>query len=196
MAVRTDSTHRPRSTAAFTASMAASGRLARAGRLVSPRPLVGARLHFADDTTSEVFRETAVHGAPPRNPAVLVVRFRLWLLGSGRLRHALFRRECVLHTPLFAGFPGFRSKLWLTDAVTGVYRGLYEWDGADRAVDYAETLCGLLRPLSYTDSVAWHVTPQVRRDDLLRDATRVTGAPGDWWRPDAAIRPAVPAAQP
>jgi hypothetical protein len=32
----------------------------------------------------------------------------------------LFRRECVLHTPLFAGFPGFRSKLWIDDTETGV----------------------------------------------------------------------------
>ncbi len=32
-----------------------------------------------------------------------------------------------MHTPLFAGFPGFRSKLWIDDVETGVYRGVYEW---------------------------------------------------------------------
>jgi hypothetical protein len=30
----------------------------------------------------------------------------------------LFRRECVLNTPLFAGFPGFRSKLSIDDTET------------------------------------------------------------------------------
>ena len=47
--------------------------------------------------------------------------------------HALFRWESLLNTPLFVGFPGFVSKLWLADDEHGFYRGLYEWNGPARA---------------------------------------------------------------
>jgi hypothetical protein len=95
-----------------------------------------------------VLRETAIRDRDPQDPAVLVVRFRLRAFGRRRLLHELFRRECILHTPMFPGFPGFQTKLWLSDTATGTYRGLYEWDGAERAADYAEVLVRLLIPLS------------------------------------------------
>ena len=94
-----------------------------AGRLASPRPYLGRRLCFADGTTSFVFRETAIRDCDPQDPAVLVVQFRLRAFGHRRLLHALFQRECIL-TPLFAGFPGFQTKLWLSDTATGTYRDL------------------------------------------------------------------------
>lgn len=151
------------------------------GRLRAPRAWLGRRLTFADGTTSLVFRETAMAGVPIADPAVLVVQFRLRLIGTNRLAHGLFWRECLLHTPLFAGFPGFRTKLWLSDVQTGVYRGVYEWDGADRAVAYAETLARLLRLVSQRGSVRYHVVPGLRRDDLLAGmAARFRGR--EWWR--------------
>ena len=56
-----------------------------------------------------------------RKPCVLVVEFRLQAVrGRG---HAMFRRESLLNTPLFAGFPGLVSKLWLADDERGRYRG-------------------------------------------------------------------------
>jgi hypothetical protein len=172
--------------AAFARSAVATFRLMAAGRLISPRTYLDRRLRFADGTTSFVFRETAIRDHDPRDPAVLVVQFRLRAFGHRRFLHALFRRECILHTPLFAGFPGFQSKLWISDTATGVYRGLYEWDGAGRAADYADTLVRLLRPLSTPGSVRYHVIPGIRRQDLF-------GAPGlavagqeqeadAWWR--------------
>src|SRR5688572_5354701 len=51
--------------------------------------------------------------------------------------HALFRWESLLNTPLFVGFAGFVSKLWLAHDEDGVYRGFYEWDGPARAEYYA-----------------------------------------------------------
>jgi hypothetical protein len=107
------------------------GGLVARGQLRSPKEYVGAHLHFRDGTTSLVFRET-LRRAPTLEPALLVIQFRLAALGSNRWAHAAFRRECVLHTPLFAGFPGFRSKLWADDVTTGIYRGIYEWDGAEQ----------------------------------------------------------------
>jgi hypothetical protein len=145
--------------AAFTRSAVATFRLMAAGQLTSPRTHLDRRLRFADGTTSFVFRETAIRDHDPRDPAVLVVQFRLRAFGHRRFLHALFRRECILHTPLFAGFPGFQTKLWISDTATGVYRGLYEWDGAERAADYADTLVRLLRPLSTPGSVRYHVIP-------------------------------------
>jgi hypothetical protein len=138
-----------------------------AGRLASPRPYLGRRPCFGDGTTSFVFRETAICGHDPQDPAVLVVQFRLRAFGHRRFLHALFRRECILHTPLFAGFPGFQTKLWLSDTATGTYRGLYEWDGVGRAVDYADHLVRLLIPLSTRGSVRYHVIPGIRRHDLF-----------------------------
>ena len=120
---------RPGPAVAFARSAVATLRLLAAGRLASPRTYRNRRLRFADGTTSFVFRETAIRDPNPRDPAVLVVQFRLRAFGHRQFLHALFRRECILHTPLFAGFPGFQTKLWISDTATGVYRGLYEWDG-------------------------------------------------------------------
>jgi hypothetical protein len=179
---------------AFTRSMVTTGQLVATGRLRSPRGHLGSRLHFADGTTSFVFRETAVSDGDPADPAVLVVQFRLWALGRSPLLHALFRRECILHTPLFAGFPGFRSKLWASDTATGVYRGLYQWDGADQAADYVATLARLLRPFSNRGSVRYHVIPGRRREDVLRNPALLTdeqaGDQGAWWRLIAPTQPA------
>src|SRR3954453_23862701 len=78
--------------------------------LASPTAFVGTRLHFVDGTSSLVFRETARLDAQTPEPVLLVIQFRLAFLGSHPPLHAAFRRECILHPPLFAGFPGFRSK--------------------------------------------------------------------------------------
>jgi hypothetical protein len=172
--------------AAFARSASATSRLLAAGRLTSPRTYLGRRLGFADGTTSFVFRETAVRDRDPRDPAVLVVQFRLRAFGHRRWLHALFRRECILHTPLFAGFPGFQSKLWISDTATGVYRGLYEWDGAERAADYADHLVRLLIPLSTRGSVRYHVIPGIQRQGLFgASGPAVAGqeqGADDWWR--------------
>lgn len=104
-------------------------------------------------------------------------------LGRNRLLHALFRRECILHTPLIAGF---RSKLWAAATASGVYRGLYEWDGAEQATDYANHLVRLLNPFSIQGSVRYHVIPGCRREDFLHDPELVAAGRGqrvhDWWR--------------
>jgi hypothetical protein len=174
----------------FAHCVRAWGGLVARGQLRSPKEYVGTHLHFRDGTTSLVFRET-LRPAPAPEPAVLVIQFRLAALGSNRWAHAAFRRECVLHTPLFAGFPGFRSKLWADDVTTGVYRGIYEWDGADAARAYATRMVGLLAPFSNADTARFHVVGGLRRDTFLRDpqaAPPSDGADG-WWqleRPVAA----------
>ena len=92
-------------------------------RLARPADHLGAVLSFRDGTRSRVFRETVAMGATTADPVLLVIAFRLAFLDDLEPLHAGFRRECLIHTPLFAGFRGFRSKLWLEDAETRIYRG-------------------------------------------------------------------------
>ena len=151
-----------------------------------PRANVGEMLRFEDGTASRVFRETVLD-APTGEPVVLVVQFRLSLLGRARLPHRMFRAESVANTPLFTGFPGFRSKLWLCDDATGTYRGIYEWDGTERAITYAESLTMLLRPVSEPGTVKYRVLGSARRDEYLAHPESVTGtlpsSPAEtWWR--------------
>jgi len=99
------------------------------------------------------------------DPCVLVVEFRLRALrGRG---HAVFRRESLLNTPLFAGFPGLVSKLWLADDERGRYRGLYEWDGPRLAENYARALWRVLALVSVRGSIHYVVLPGLHRDALL-----------------------------
>lgn len=135
----------------FTQSVRAWSNLAANGALASPKEWVGARLRFQDGTAPFVFRETVRRKASTDDPAVIVIQFRLTFLGSSPSRHAAFRRECILHTPLFAGFPGFRSKQWADDLRTGVYAGIYEWQGADLASTTPSALVGLLTPRDATE---------------------------------------------
>ena len=157
------------------------------GRIRQPREHVGRRIRFADGTTGRVYRETALERANA-DPCVLVVSFRLRLV-RGRW-HRLFQIESILNTPLFVGFPGFVSKLWIAHDGSGLYRGLYEWDGADRADAYARSLWRVLELVSEKGSVGYQVLPGLRRDDVLADpgmlAADASKEHGEWWRVVAA----------
>lgn len=148
---------------------------------------LGRRLAFADGSSSWVYRETVVDRPPPADPAVLVVAFRLrGVRGRG---HVWFRRESMLNTPLFVGFPGFVSKLWMTHDHHGVYRGVYQWDGLERAEAYAQALWRVLALVSVRGSIRYRVVPGMLRDDFLH-ARRQPGREGtaDWWRVSEAAR--------
>ena len=155
------------------------------GRVHQPRGHVGQRYTFADGTTAAVYRETVVDRPPPMSPAVLVVRFRLRGVHRPGL-HTLFRLESELNTPLFVGFPGFVSKLWMRHDQHGYYRGLYDWDDTRRATRYVRALWWALRVVSPPDSIQAMVLPGLRRDDLLADLHLADVAAPDepeaWWR--------------
>jgi len=165
----------------------ASVRLLAAGRVHLPRTHVGQWFRFDDGSTSRVYQETVINRSPSE-PAVLVVGFRLrFVHGRG---HDLFRRESVLNTPLFVGFPGFVSKLWLANDEHGVYRGLYQWDGPQQAEHYARALWRVLALVSVPGSIHYRVLPGLLRDDLISNPQL---APADetvtWWRLSAAPEP-------
>jgi len=114
-----------------------------------------------------VFRETVVERGPTIDPCVLVVEFRLRVVrGFG---HTLFRWQSLLNTPLFVGFPGFVSKLWMANDENDVYRGVYEWDGASRAEFYARCLWRVLALGCVPGSIHYQVIPGLHRDQVLAD---------------------------
>jgi hypothetical protein len=158
------------------------------GRVHLPRSNVGLRVRFADGSESVVYRETVVDGPGVQDPCVLVVEFRLRAVrGRG---HALFRWESLLNTPLFVGFPGMVSKLWMAADERGVYRGFYEWDGAARAESYARALWRVLALVSVPGSVSYRVLPGVRRDAVLArpgvlQPQSGLADPDRWWQPVA-----------
>jgi hypothetical protein len=167
---------------ALAGCMANTARLLWQRRMHLPRERVGMRLRFADGTSGRVYRETAVDRGPTLDPCVLIVEFRLRAVRGGG--HAAFRLESMLNTPLFAGFPGFVSKLWLADDEQGRYRGVYEWDGPQLAEDYARALWRVLALVSVRGSVHYVVLPGLHRDRLL-DRPAAAGAgesAADWWR--------------
>lgn len=164
-------------------SVATSVRLLRDRRVRLPRRWVGTPVRFADGTSSVIYRETVVEGATARAPCALVVRFRLRGV-RGAAAHRLFRAESLLNTPLFVGFPGFVAKWWLAADEHGHYRGLYAWDGADRARAYARALWWVLGLVSVPGSIGYTVLDGRDRDELLAPRPADGTAP-DWWRPVA-----------
>jgi hypothetical protein len=119
---------------------------------------------------------------------LLVVRFRLRFIGSSRLAHWLFSVESLLNTLLFAAHAGFQTKLWLTDRRTWFYRGIYEWVGAEAAIEYAETLRVVLRPWVQPGSFAYRVIENRSREDFLggEDTQDTPEREHAWWSP---VRP-------
>src|SRR3954468_12092099 len=130
-------------------------------RIHLPRRHVGWQVRFADGTSALVYRETVVDRPRPSHPCVLVVEFRLRAVhGRG---HAVFRAESLLNTPLFVGFPGYVSKLWLAHDEDDVYRGVYQWNGAAMAHAYVRALWWVLALVSERGSIHYVVLPGVRR---------------------------------
>ncbi|GAA3494710.1 hypothetical protein GCM10019016_018100 [Streptomyces prasinosporus] len=163
-------------------SLAAFVLLAR-HRVRLPRERVGTRIAFADGTSARVYRETRLGSGAAKDPCTLVVTFRLRLVRGPA--HALFRRESLLNTPLFVGFPGFASKLWLAHDERDRYRGVYEWDGSRRAEHYARSLWRVPALVSVPGSIRYAVVPGLRRDDLIAAPQPAGGPERDdtaWWR--------------
>ncbi|KLU11450.1 MULTISPECIES: hypothetical protein [unclassified Kocuria] len=172
---------------AVAGSVSSTAALLAERRLHQPAGHRGARLDFADGTGSRVYRETTVDGEDPREPAVLVVVFRLRAVrGRG---HTLFRWESELNTPLFAGFPGFVSKLWLAHDDRGRYRGVYEWDGPERARAYVQALGWVLSLVSEPASVQAVVFPGLHRDEVLQEPELVAGHGAPAWSVLTAVDP-------
>jgi hypothetical protein len=122
----------------------------------------------------EVFRQTRCDGEPQGGDVTLAVWFHLRGMPPGsRFRRWLFERESILNTILYAGAPGYRTKLWMVDPETCDYAGLYAWYGADAAAAYGRYISRILRPLSRPGSVGFEVVTDRPLDAYLRGAGAV-----------------------
>ena len=156
-------------------------------RLGQPNGLVNSHIEFADGSVSRIYRETSMRGLETTPQLLLAVRFRLRFIGSSRLGHALFRFESLFNTLLFAAHRGFHSKLWLTDPTTDYYRGIYEWENEESAVEYAETLRIVLAPWVQAGSFAYRIMSGVGRPDFLEGRLPYSIHVDDrWWLPARA----------
>ena len=111
-----------------------------------------------------IFRETVSDASGDARPVVLVVGFRLRVIGSSPAAHRLFQRCCILTTPFWSGLPGFHVKLWMVDPATKDYLGIYDWAGRGPAQAYVHALVRVLEALSVPGSV-WY---QLTEDDFER----------------------------
>jgi hypothetical protein len=117
-----------------------------------------------DGRTFRTFRQTSCDVAEPdgADHVVLVVWFRLHGVPPGApVRRWIFERESILNTVLYAGMPGFRTKLWMVDPATSDYAGVYEWSGRSAAEAYVRYITSVLRPLSRAGSVGGYVVDGV-----------------------------------
>lgn len=65
--------------------------------------------------------------------------------------------------PFCMGFPGFRTKLWMMDEKTGDSQGIYEWDTAEDAENYAHsTALAFMTNRSLPGSVSYRIFPSDR----------------------------------
>jgi hypothetical protein len=129
-----------------------------AGRLHRHPALVDRRAHLPDGREFVVFRATSCEEHSRRERVTLAVWFRLHGVPPGaRVRRYLFERESILNTLLYAGFDGYRVKLWMVDPATSEYAGLYEWAGRDAAERYARYITGILAPLSVPGTVGYEL---------------------------------------
>jgi hypothetical protein len=65
---------------------------------------------------------------------VQVVNFQLRDMDEGA-----FRAQCDDLAPTFAGIPGLIAKIWLADAASGTYGGVYTWESKDAFEAYTRS---------------------------------------------------------
>jgi hypothetical protein len=115
----------------------------------------------------EIFRETIKSKKTVRNPVILVVGFRLRIIRSNPFFHWVFQKVCILTTPFWSGFHGFRVKLWMVDPETKNYLGIYQWYGKENTQTYVNALIRVLRPLSTRGSVWYEMYPDKKLEGYL-----------------------------
>lgn len=117
-----------------------TARYALTGRLHFSRLPVGHVFVDERGCRFRVFRYVEVKPAadrPAQPGAVFILRFHV--AGMSPRVNQLFS---WLPIPLFVGLPGFRTKRWMVDDVTGDFAGYYEWDSVRDVENYARSFAG------------------------------------------------------
>jgi hypothetical protein len=143
-------------------------------RLHIDRGWLTSSAELPDGRRFRVFRQTSCDGDEPGGDVMIAVWFHLrWMPPGATIRRWLFERESILNTILYAGAPGYRTKLWLVDPDTCDYAGLYGWKGREAAERYGRYICRILRPLSVPSSVGFEVVADQRLSQYVRDQRAV-----------------------
>jgi hypothetical protein len=118
------------------------------------RDRVGDTVALPDGRRFVVYRSSSSSEPCEGDPITMTMWFRLrWVPPGARVRAFLFERESILNTVLYAGFEGYRTKLWTVDRTTNGYAGFYTWRGRTEAERYARYAMRMLRPLSVPGSL-------------------------------------------
>ena len=138
--------------------------LARVGQLLARRQLhlqrdrLGTVVEVDDGRCFTIFRESSSSEPCTGEPMRLAIWFHLrWMPRGARVRAFLFERESILNTLLYAGFEGYRTKLWTVDRDSYDYAGFYTWRGRADAERYARYAVRMLRPISVPGSVVCRI---------------------------------------
>jgi hypothetical protein len=124
------------------------------------RGRVGQIEELTDGRRFTIYRESSSSEPCDGESLRLEMWFRLrWVPPGARLRAFLFERESILNTVLYAGFEGYRTKLWTFDHVTMEYAGIYEWRGREAAERYGRYAMSMLTPLSVPGSCGYRALP-------------------------------------
>jgi hypothetical protein len=129
------------------------------GRIRFPTDRIGETIALDDGLAWRIFRQVVIEPGPhqPRNPgAVFRARFHL-----RSMSFAANKRFSLLPIPFFTGLPGFRSKLWLYNEITGDNQGYYEWDTIADAENYRDSFAAkFMARRSTPGSVNFTITPK------------------------------------
>lgn len=146
-------------------TFAAAGRWL-SGRLRRAQPYLGKTLRMDDGQRFEVFRHVALDDpsqARGGQLAVLVVRFEFATLSD-----KANRLTSLIPIPAITGFPGFRHKVWMVDAETGCWQGVYQWDSLDAARAYQQSFVfGVMNRRAVAGSLHTELWPETRLEDFL-----------------------------
>lgn len=118
---------------------------------------LGNKYRAYDSKIYTVFRETVSDERYGGREITLAVGFRLSFIGQNSFFHRLFQTLSMLNTPVWVGFLGFKTKLWLVDQKTKDYLGIYRYQGKNNAKKYAQYICAILKPVSCQSSVWYEI---------------------------------------
>lgn len=134
-------------------------RLFLSSRVHFPRQRLGQEISL-DGERWVIFRQVIVDPPPgaARAPGA-VFRPRFHIANMSVQANQLFSWLPML---FILGLPGFRSKLWLVNPLTGDFSGYYEWESVEQAERYAQSFAmRFMTGRSLPGSVYYQIIPQV-----------------------------------
>lgn len=129
---------------------------------------LGRVYHIPEHGDYRIFRETVSSDGTGDKPVLLIVGFRLKVLGQSIFLHKIFQKLCILTTPIWSGFTGFKVKLWMVQPTTSNYMGIYDWAGKDNATFYVKWLTSILNPLCIPKTI-WYEIKEVNFEKYLEE---------------------------